>query len=172
MRSGPVVDARAGHPGALTTRDLQAVADALASLDRPADWTHALMDVGSTRCRPRAPRCEECPARRWCRYAAVTGGAAAGVAGASPSRPRPAAVRERPAAFPTTSRWLRGRILERLRTVEGDGWATFDGPLGEHPPAVVAEALRTLAVEGLIELGPHPADGTAGVVPAARLPLD
>lgn len=158
----------AGHPGALTPRDLQAVADTLAPLDRPADWTHALMDVGSTRCRPRAPRCGDCPARPFCRYAAMEVAATTGV---SPGHLKPAAVRERPAAFPTTSRWLRGRILERLRAVEGDGWATFDGPLGEHPPAVVAEALRTLAAEGLVEVGPGPVDGAAGFVPAARLPL-
>lgn len=158
----------AGHVDALTARDLQAVADALAPFDRPADWTHALMDVGSTRCRPRAPRCEECPARRWCRYAAAEG---AGMTGVSPQRLRPGAVRERPAAFPTTSRWLRGRILERLRAVDGDGWVTFEGPLGEHPPAVVAEALRTLAAEGLVELGPGPAESASGILPAARLPL-
>jgi len=158
----------AGHVDALTARDLQAVADALAPLDRPADWTHALMDVGSTRCRPRAPRCEECPARPFCRYADARGPATAGVA--SP-RSRPGAVRERRASFQTTSRWLRGRILERLRAVDGDGWFTFEGPLGEHPPAVVATALRSLAVEGLVELGPDPADGAGGVLPAARLPL-
>lgn len=158
----------AGHVDALTARDLQTVADSLAPLDRPADWTHALMDVGSTRCRPRAPRCEECPARPFCRHADVEGGATAGVA--SP-RLRPGAVRERPAPFPTTSRWLRGRILERLRAVDGDGWVTFGGPLGEHPPAVVAAALRTLAAEGLVELGPDPADGSGGVLRAARLPL-
>ena len=158
----------AGHVDALTARDLQAVADALAPLDRPADWTHALMDVGSTRCRPRAPHCEECPARRCCRYAAAVGAAAASVA--SP-HPRPGAVRERPAAFSTTSRWLRGRILERLRAVDGDGWVTFEGSLGEHSPAIVADTLRTLAAEGLVELGPDLADGAAGVLLAARLPL-
>jgi A/G-specific adenine glycosylase len=158
----------AGHVDRLTARDLQAVADALAPLDRPADWTHALMDVGSTRCRPRAPRCEGCPARPFCRHAAAEGAATVGV---SPQRLKPGAVRERPAAFSTTSRWLRGRILDRLRAVDGEGWATFEGPLGEHPPAVVAEALRALAAEGLVELGPGPAEGAGGILPAARLPL-
>ncbi len=40
--------------------------------------------------------------------------------------------------------------------------AIFDGPDGHD----------TELWKGLVELGPHPADGTAGVVPAARLPLD
>lgn len=158
----------ARHPGALTPRDLQAVADTLAPLDRPADWTHALMDGGldplPAACSPLRgmSRSTVLPVRRH-------GGAA--TTGVSPGHLKPAAVRERPAAFPTTSRWLRGRILERLRAVEGDGWATFDGPLGEHPPAVVAKALRALAAEGLVEVGPGPVDGAAEVVPAARLPL-
>ena len=59
----------AGDPGALAPGDLQAIADRLVAVDRPADWTHALMDLGSTVCRPRDPRCDACPVRRQCRYA-------------------------------------------------------------------------------------------------------
>jgi len=52
-----------GRPGAFTEAELQAVADASVPADRPGHWTHALMDVGATFCRPRAPHCEVCPAR-------------------------------------------------------------------------------------------------------------
>ena len=37
---------------------------------RPGAWTHALMDIGATFCRPARPRCDDCPARPWCRFAA------------------------------------------------------------------------------------------------------
>ena len=39
-----------------------------APLDRPGEWTHALMDLGATRCASRRPACEACPAQAWCRY--------------------------------------------------------------------------------------------------------
>ena len=55
----------------LTPRDMQAAADRSVPSSRPADWTHAVMDVGATFCRPRRPDCERCPARAWCRYAAA-----------------------------------------------------------------------------------------------------
>ena len=51
-------------PGAL--KELQAQADALASLRRPGDVAQALMDLGATVCRPRLPRCEACPWQSAC----------------------------------------------------------------------------------------------------------
>ena len=34
---------------------------------RPAgDWNQAMMDLGATLCRPRAPRCGACPVSEWC----------------------------------------------------------------------------------------------------------
>jgi A/G-specific adenine glycosylase len=35
--------------------------------DRPGDFVQALMDLGATICRPKAPRCGECPLRGACR---------------------------------------------------------------------------------------------------------
>ena len=35
---------------------------------RPGDWTHALMDVGATVCRPQRPACDACPLRPWCAF--------------------------------------------------------------------------------------------------------
>ena len=31
------------------------------------DWNQAMMELGATVCLPRAPRCDACPAREWCR---------------------------------------------------------------------------------------------------------
>jgi A/G-specific adenine glycosylase len=139
----------AGGTGVLTPSEVQRLADAAVPPDRSADWTHAVMDVGATLCRPRRPRCGACPARRWCRHEA------AAVAGTDGSRPTATAVGERPAPFRTTSRWLRGRILDRLRAAADGAWVDLDGSIGEHDVAAVERAARALAKDGLLELGRH-----------------
>jgi A/G-specific adenine glycosylase len=167
-----------GDPGAVAPGDLQAIADRLVAVDRPADWTHALMDLGSTVCRPRDPRCGACPVQRQCRYACE--GADAALAIPSPPAGRPASgkrvARERAVPFERSSRWLRGRIVDRLRAVDGTGWATFDGALGGHERAAVLATVRILAREGLVELDGDavPRDAATAPVSAslrARLPL-
>ena len=60
----------AGDALALRSSELQVVADAAVPRGRSADWTHAVMDIGATVCRPRRPDCDSCPARPWCRFAA------------------------------------------------------------------------------------------------------
>lgn len=145
----------AGEAGALAPAALQVVADAAVPRDRPGEWTHALMDIGATRCRPRRPDCVACPARPWCRYAATSTAAAA----------RPAA-REAPAPFRMTSRWLRGRILDRLREAPTDDWVVLGDSIGDHDLGAVDIAARSLAREGLLEL-----DAPEGTAIRARLPL-
>jgi len=138
----------AGSPDALTAVALQAVADEVVPRDDPGRWTHALMDLGATICRPRTPRCDDCPIRTWCR--AVADGTA--------GLPRTTGPRTRTAApaipFPSTNRWLRGRILDRLRAATADGWVALDGPIGEHGPDRVAAAVEAMARDGVIELHP------------------
>jgi A/G-specific adenine glycosylase len=142
-----------GSRDAFSARELQLIADRSIPDARPAAWTHALMDVGATFCRGPVPACGDCPARSSCRYAA-TGGREEVEAGG-----RPAA---RAAAFPGTSRWLRGRILDRLR--DGHGWVEVDPPIGAHDRAAVETALRALESDGLVER-----DGAGGL--RARLPI-
>ncbi len=60
----------AGGPEAFPGASMQALADATVPPDRPDAWTHALMDLGARLCRPARPRCADCPAIAWCRYAA------------------------------------------------------------------------------------------------------
>ena len=167
-----------GHPDAFSAPELQAVADASVPAARPGHWTHALMDVGATFCRPRAPRCGACPARAHCR-AARQGTAEAprpaaqalrpaaqtlrGAAAAAPAGPRRFS-REPAAPFGLTTRWLRGRILDALRDAPADGWARIDAPLGDHDAAAIQASLAALARDGLAER--HPSD--PGL---ARLPL-
>jgi A/G-specific adenine glycosylase len=151
---------------------LQGAADELVPRDRPGLWTHALMDIGATFCKPRNPRCAECPMQPWCRFAAEAstaptapsaGGSAPGssvTAVADQARvPRVAAA----GPFRTTSRWLRGRILDRLRDATEGTWVRFDEPIGDHDAVAVASALDRLARERLLEL-------RAGSLIEARLP--
>ena len=126
------------------SRDLQAIADAAVPARRPADWTHALMDIGATVCRPARPRCDECPARSWC--ATVGPGTVA----------KPRSVRE--PVFASTNRWLRGRILDRLRDLPSDGWWRIEGPIGSHDRPAVEAAVARMEIEGLLERRPDGED--------------
>jgi A/G-specific adenine glycosylase len=142
----------AGAAGA-PANDIQALADASVPRNFAAAWTHAVMDVGARFCRPR-PDCAACPARRWCRTAAAGPGTV--VPG-----PRP---RRRSPPFPATTRWLRGRLLDRLRDAPDGEWTAFEEPLGVFDAAAVRAALATMASDGLAEL--HPADPTRARLPA------
>ena len=52
-------------------RVLWARASELVDANAPGDWNQALMELGATVCTPRAPRCDTCPVRRWCRALAL-----------------------------------------------------------------------------------------------------
>ncbi|MGP1675096.1 MAG: hypothetical protein ACTS8Z_07780, partial [Candidatus Limnocylindrales bacterium] len=133
----------------IPAREMQAIADEAVPPDRPGEWTHAVMDLGAGVCRSRRPLCGECPARRWCRYAAeATQSTVSPIVRAAVPR----VVRERPAPFASTNRWLRGRILDRLRAVPDEAWVEFDGPIGAHDLARVHAAARAMAADGLLEL--------------------
>lgn len=146
---GRVVAGRAAP--AITARDLQAIADDAVDPDRPGDWTHAVMDVGATVCRPRAPRCEACPLVAWCRFAVERSTAeAAPEASAQTRRPRPRRPSTTP--FPATTRWLRGRIVDRLRAAAGSDWTRIEAPIGEHDAEAIGRSLAALERDGVLEL--------------------
>ncbi len=46
--------------------ELKRLAQTLVTGDRPGDWAQALMDLGSTICRPRSPLCQTCPISDFC----------------------------------------------------------------------------------------------------------
>jgi A/G-specific adenine glycosylase len=146
---------------ATDARHVQALADALVAPEDPAHWTHALMDLGATVCLPAKPDCGSCPVRTWCRYANDPASPGPSVAASRPHRPAP--------PFTTTTRWLRGRILDRLRDGDDDpGWVALGEPIGSHPIASVEAALAAMARDGLVELR----SGSAGSGLEARLPRD
>jgi A/G-specific adenine glycosylase len=134
-----------GDEPAADLRDFQARADAFVPTDRAATWTHALMDIGAAFCRKRGPHCNACPLAFGCRYL---------LAGRASPTPGPSRRGARPRPFPSTSRWLRGRILDRLRDAPDDAWVEFTESIGEHQRDRVAEELANLAREGMLELEP------------------
>jgi A/G-specific adenine glycosylase len=155
-------------PAVLRGPAMQRLADESVPPGRAADWTHAVMDIGAMLCRPRAPSCQACPARPWCRYASATKPTAAAArsggrsAASSPRTGRPPAT-----PFPSTNRWLRGRILDRLRAAPDGEWVPLDSSIGVHDLGRVQAAANAMAADGVVELGPD--DPEAGM--RARLPL-
>lgn len=165
----------AGDPAGLKPRILQSAADDLVDPDRPDDWTHALMDIGSTLCRPVRPLCAGCPVESICRFRAGKDRAAGKGRAAREARAKPSTASAHPARaagrdFRLTTRWLRGRILDRLREAPGQAWTTFAEPIGDHDGAAVRVSLRAMERDGLLELdGDLPTDLPTD--PRARLPL-
>ncbi len=67
--------------------ELKALAGELVTAERPGDWAQAMMDLGATICRPKAPLCERCPIAFAC---------AARAQGDPDTYPRKSAKAERP----------------------------------------------------------------------------
>ena len=122
----------------LTPLQLQETADVLVPPDDPATWTHASMELGATVCLARDPRCDACPVAAWCVSA-----------GAVESPPRRSVSAE--PAFESTTRWLRGRIIERLRALQDGAWETLPAPIGAHDADAIESALAALQREGMVE---------------------
>ncbi len=123
------------------------------------------MDVGAGPCRVRTPRCGDCPAVAWCRYAAgdrpaVRAASATGATGDA----RPGLAPAKEPAFPSTTRWLRGRIVASARDADDGAWVPFGAPIGGHDRVAVREAVAALASEGLLETRETP-DGPEGRLP-------
>ena len=133
------------------SRTLWALADSLVPMRAPGQWNQALMELGATICTPSAPRCGDCPLRRWCR----------------------AHASGRPEDFPLTSR---RRAVERVRRavalVENRGrmlLARRTGPLldglweppgvellnGGSPRRALAAELQRLGVRAQLEATGH-----------------
>ncbi len=135
---------------------LQSAADGFVPAAAPAAWSHALMDIGATMCVARSPRCDACPMRAWCRTATAARSSSEQSKADPSARSRRGTPRGMPShrvspRFASTTRWLRGRILDRLRDAPEAAWTEIAGPIGEHPAKSVRAALVALASEGLIE---------------------
>jgi A/G-specific adenine glycosylase len=133
-----------GDAQGLPEAEVQRAADALIDPDRPADWTHALMDIGSTVCRGAEPMCGRCPLRAWCAFDRGRDVQAGDQVGFAPRRRQ--AVR-----FEDTRRWLRGRVIQWLVAQRQGEWIELSGSIGTHSSAAVRAALDALERESLVE---------------------
>jgi A/G-specific adenine glycosylase len=115
-----VAERAAGRP--LAARDAEEVLVELGAPLRGRDRLLALMDLGALVCRPREPRCGECPLHSRC----ATRGALAGER------------RSRQPRFEGSFRQRRGRVMARLRAGEAVDTRSLD-----------ADALASLVEDGL-----------------------
>ena len=83
------------------------------AIARPSDFAQALFDLGATLCTARAPKCLVCPLRDACAAAPIDPAQLA--VRARSHAPRKAPQNDLP--FERTNRFLRGRIIDRLRDV-------------------------------------------------------
>jgi len=116
-----------------TEREAVALDEQLVPGRRADRWHHALMDLGATVCLARTPRCDVCPIADGCR---------------SRGRVVPTVPR-RQAAFATSDRRVRGRIVELLRDGDSLTLRALTARLGDRR---VPRLARTLAAEGLLEI--------------------
>lgn len=119
---------------------------------RGHDVNSALMDIGATICTARAPKCLLCPLRTDCIAAPIDpvrlDAAARAAARRSPQTALP---------FERTTRFIRGRIIDRLRDVPGDETLAADRLQHDVGLAVPADrlseipaVLATLVLEGIV----------------------
>ncbi len=110
--------------------EIRLAADRITPDDDPGDFAQAMMDLGATICRPKTPRCGDCPLRRHC---------AAFASGTPESFPAPKARRDRPHRVGTawwTERdgcvWLVRRpakgLLGGMAALPGDEWGAAGLP--------------------------------------------
>lgn len=118
----------------LTLREAESLDASLLPPGNGGRWHHALMDLGAMVCTARAPRCGECPLEDLCR--------------ARESGDIPTASR-RQAAFATSDRRVRGRILAALRDApEGLTVAMLRTSIADDR---VPHLVATLVEEDLVE---------------------
>jgi A/G-specific adenine glycosylase len=122
--------------GPMPAGRLQDAADAVVARTEPRRWLDAMTDLAATVCRPQ-PACPRCPLLDLC----ATRGP-----GDRPSRRRAAEP------FPTTNRWLRGRVLKLARQAAPGTWTPLPTELGHHGREAVVRAATELAREGFLEV--------------------
>ncbi len=99
------------HPPAVSSAVLDADAHALVPSGRGHDWNSAMMDLGATICTARASKCLICPLQSACAAAPID----AAQLERARERSRPKRTGQDRIPFEQTTRYARGRIIDRLR---------------------------------------------------------
>jgi A/G-specific adenine glycosylase len=141
------------HPPRADARALDTLALAAVPHGAAHDWNSAMMDLGATLCTARAARCLVCPLREGCAAAPVDGASLALLSRAHAKRKPPQSA----IPFERTTRFLRGRIIDRLRDVPPREALALDAlqrDLSAHVPAdrlhEIPSVLAALERDGIV----------------------
>lgn len=141
------------HPPLATDAELDARARDALEAGTAHDWNSAMMDVGATICTARAPKCMLCPLRPGCAAAPVDAAQLAERARAGSRRSLQESI-----PFERTTRYLRGRIVDRLRDVPRDAALPVDELIASLAAVVPADrigeipaVMMALEHDGIIE---------------------
>lgn len=144
------------RPMAAAKAEIRALADQITPKERSGDFAQAMMDLGATICRSRAPRCQECPLQANC---------AAFASGTPGSFPAPKEKRERPDRFGTAwwierggALWLVRRpdsgLLGGMAALPGDEWV--DAASGDAALAAVTHGFSHFTLKLLVAARAEP----------------
>lgn len=140
------------HPPVASPKMLDERARSLVPDDGAHDWNSALMDLGATICTARAPKCMICPVNADCAAAPLD---TASLDSARRAYAKPAAP-QNAIPFERTTRYARGRIIDRLRELPpGRRISLLDlhATGGIEPRSIeeVGELVAALERDGLVE---------------------
>ncbi len=99
------------HPVIASPRELDERASALVPEEGGHDWSSAMMDLGATICTARAPKCLICPLQTHCSAAPIERSALDELRRRHAKKASP----QNAIPFEATTRFARGRIVDRLR---------------------------------------------------------
>lgn len=122
------------------------------------DWNSAMMDLGATICTARAPKCLICPLRADCAAAPIDAATIETLRKRWAQAPSPQSALK----FERTTRYARGRIVDRLRELPPgqaisllDLQADLRQQLGERTPTEVQALVTALQRDGLVTVDRH-----------------
>jgi A/G-specific adenine glycosylase len=134
--------------------ELDVLAAELVPHGRGYAFNSAMMDLGATICTARSPKCLICPLANACAAAPID---AATIASRAAVHARPRSPQER-LRFEETTRYVRGRIIDRLRALdEGERVSFFTlatdlaPSLAHHDAAAVEAVLAALERDGMVD---------------------
>ena len=145
-----------------TKAELRRAVDSMTPDERSGDFAQAVMDLGATICRPRAPLCGRCPLADQCRAFA---------SGAPESFPAPKAKQRKPERYGTAqwierggAVWLVRRppsgLLGGMASLPGSDWTADLAPGGTPAIAKVRHVFTHFALElAIVPANDPPAGG-------------
>lgn len=139
------------HPPRASERELDALLRAALPAGSAHDWNSALMDLGATVCTARAPKCLVCPLRDACAASPIDPAALAVAMRAHAKKKSP----QETLPFERTQRFLRGRIIDRLRDLPPRTLISLASLQADLRPIVTDERVGEIAdtVQALIRDG-------------------